>query len=166
MNYIDSFLGHKLCITNTSVAEPISSESDQDLFSDSQNDRIRSLPSKSNQTPKNSLSLSPCFSKDHIPRQSSQLSRISERPLSELERLMIQCNPITSAEETYTFDEHERKQSFPTIKKTFNLFSIILFTITILSVILCFTFFRFFSTQSPTIDPLSSSLIVKHDKGM
>jgi hypothetical protein len=163
MNYKDSLLEHKLCIIHTSVAEPISSELYQDFFSDSQNDRIRSLPSKSNETSNNSLHV---FSKDYIPRQSSQLSSISEEPLSELERPTRQSNTITSSEETYTFDEHERKRTFSTIKKKFNLFSIILFTITILSVILCLTFFRFFSTQSPTIDPLSPSLTVKRDKGM
>jgi hypothetical protein len=79
---------------------------------------------------------------------------------------MIQSNTVTSFEETHAFDEHERKQTFSTMKKKFNLFSIILFTITILSVILCFTFFRFFSTQPPTINPLLSSLTVKQDKGM
>ncbi len=55
MNYKDSLLEYKLCIVHTSVAEPISSESYQDLSLDGENDRMRSLPSKSNQTSNNCL---------------------------------------------------------------------------------------------------------------
>lgn len=82
-----------------------------------------------------------------VQRQSSQLSRTSEMPLTELERPMLQSNTTTSS------DEHTRKQSFTIIQKIFNskyhLFSIILLTITIASVIICFTLFHFLLIRTP-----------------
>ncbi|CAF4196584.1 unnamed protein product [Rotaria sordida] len=104
------------------------------------------------------------FSND-VSRQFPPLSSISE-----LEHSMLRSNTNTFSEETYNFNEHERKQSLSIILKVLNqkriLFSIVLIIITTLSIILCFILFQSFSIESSKLDDAISSQNIKQSKGI
>ncbi|CAF1103535.1 unnamed protein product [Rotaria sordida] len=99
------------------------------------------------------------FSND-VSRQFPPLSSISE-----LEHSMLRSNTNTFSEETYHFNEHERKQSLSIILKVLNqkriLFSIVLIIITTLSIILCFILFQSFFIESSKLDDAISSQNIK-----